>query len=69
MKTIAEIAHKFELKIAASTESHHPKTISERIKKQDAPTVPAPESEDEAKMYEDFLKMLEEDPQNKKFDI
>lgn len=38
---------------------HSPKTISERIRHQDRPTVPASESKEEMELYEELLKVLE----------
>lgn len=45
---------------------HTPKTISERIKEQERPTIPAEESEDEAKMYEELLSLLKKDKKEHK---
>ena len=41
------------------------KTIEEKMEKQDRPTVPADKSEDEAKFYEDLLKMVKKKTEKK----
>lgn len=41
--------------------SYPTKTIEEKMQEQERPTVPAPSSKDEAKMYQDLLNMIRSD--------
>jgi len=45
--------------------AQHTKTIEEIMEEQDRPTVPAPESKDEKKLYEELLKLLKDEEKKK----